>query len=167
MADLDPDVVAALQAAHNLEATNSERWHKQEHAFKQGKGRYPKLGRWFDRRHKEAYARQHDLRCTLMSMDQDVPTEIGDTSYTDDPGKAFADACESIDALAAAHQRINDVTREAAKNDDDDTNKAWYRAIREKFHGYAKDLRKTYRKGEHKQQQLEDLGLPLFLHRHS
>lgn len=163
----DPDLMAALQGTHDLEATASERWHKQEHEFKCGKRRVPKLGRWFDRRHKEAYERQHALRNAIIQLGGTVTTTLGDTSYTPDPRQAFEDACELIDQLAASHQDVEDAIKAAVKAADDGNEKTWYRALHEKFHGYAKDLRRIYRKGEHKQQQLEDLGLPLFLHKHS
>ena len=41
---LHPDVAKALQSAHDLEATASEQWHKQEHVFTDGPGDLPK--RW-------------------------------------------------------------------------------------------------------------------------
>jgi hypothetical protein len=165
--DLAPEVLSALQDAHDAEATASEMWHKQEHAFKQGMHRIPKLGKWFDKRHKEAYARQHDLRATIMTHGGVVDTNLGDTSYSDDPGEALKTACKTLDGLAACHQKINDVTRDAAQASGDDSEKANLRGIREKFHGYAKDLHRLYRKGEHKQQMLKDLGLPLFIAKHS
>ena len=165
--NVNPAVVMALQAAHDLEATASEKWHKQEHQWKQGRGKYPGLGRWFDRRHKEAYCRQHDLRSVMIGQDIYVETDLGDTSYTDSPGEAIDQAIELLGKLAAAHQVVNDVTRDAAKESESDSDKAWYRAIRERFHGYAKDLHQLYRKAEQKQQLLTDVGLQTFLALHS
>jgi|GEM_PF-1883211 len=165
--NVDPAVIEALQEAHNLESTASEKWHKQEHQWKQGKGRYPKLGKWFDRRHKEAHCRQHDLRDVMVRIDAYVETDLGDTSYTDDPAEALSQAVELLEQLAAAHQVVNDVTRDAAKESDDNTEKAWYRAIRERFHGYARDLQQIHRKAEQKEQLLSDVGLPTFLALHS
>jgi hypothetical protein len=159
----DPDVIDALQTAHDLEATASEKWHKQEHAWKDGPVCYHGLKRFFDRRHKEAFARQHDLRSCLMGLGAVVDTNLGDTSYSADPADALSSALDAIDELLAAHQAINDTTRDAAKAADDDTDKARYRAVREKFHGYAKDLVKIRQKVEHKLEQLKALGLPLFL----
>jgi bacterioferritin (cytochrome b1) len=152
----DPDVLAALQAAHNLEATASEKWHKQEHAFKDGQSRYPKLGRWFDRRHKEAYQRQHDIRKRIMRLGGTVETELGDTSYTDDVEDAFTAACDLLDELTEAWRAV----RDAAKAAGDVETKEW-------LHGTMKDIQDVYKAGEAKQQQLKDLGLPLFLHKHS
>lgn len=152
----DQALLDALQAAHDIDATASEKWHKQEHQWKQGKGRYPKLARWFDRRHKEAFARQHDCRAQIMRLGGTVETKLGDTSYTDDPEKAFKTACNLLDDIRDAYQAV----RDAAKEADD-------RATVERFHGYAKDIESTYLKGEQKLQQLEDLGLPLFFHKHS
>jgi hypothetical protein len=162
----DPAVLAALQAAHNLEATASEKWHKQEHEWKQGRRQSPKLGKWFDRRHKEAYERQHDLRNVMIREGGTVETELGDTSYTDDPAAAFTAACDLLDELAAAHEDVAAALK-AARKQSDPTEASRYRAMEEKFHGYAKDIRKSYLNGERKQQQLADLGLPLFLAKHS
>jgi hypothetical protein len=165
--NVDPTVVEALQTAHDLEATASEKWHKQEHQWKQGRGKYPGLARWFDRRHKEAFCRQHDLRSVMIGQDLYVGTDLGDTSYTDSPREAIDQAVDLLEELAAAHQVINDVTREAAKETENDTEKAWYRSIRERFHGYAKDLQQIHRKAEQKQQLLADVGLQTFLALHS
>jgi chromosome segregation ATPase len=151
----DPALLAALQAAHNLEATASEMWHKQEHQFKNALTRYPKLGKWFDRRHKEAYQRQHDIRKHMMRLGGIVDTELGDTSYTDDVKQALQQACKSIDELSAAHEAVNQAAKAAGD-----------KGTREKFHGYAHDLQKLRQRSEQKLQQLEDLGLPTFLSKH-
>jgi ferritin-like metal-binding protein YciE len=145
-------VVAALQAAHNLEATASEKWHKQEHLFKNSSHRYPKLGKFFDRRHKEAYQRQHDIRKHMMRMGETVETELGDTSYTDDAGMALSDACVRLGDLANAYEVIRDAAKEAG-----DT---W---TREKFHGYIQDLNRICHKTEQRLQQANDLGTQTFL----
>ncbi len=151
-----PDVLAALQVAHDAEATASERFHKQEHAFKEGEKHIPKLARWFDRRHKEAADRQHDIRNHMMRAGGTVETNLGDTSYSDEPAGALKSACKTLDGLIAAHHGI----QEAAEEHGD-------RETAEKFHGYSKDLEKTYQKGQQKQQQLADLGPALFIHKHS
>ena len=151
----DPAVLQALQAAHNLEATASEKWHKQEHCFKVTLKHYPGLGCFFDRRHKEAYCRQHDLRKHMMNLKATVETELGDTSYTEDVEQAFTDACDLLDKLMDAYRDI----RKAAK--EWDTPKGDW--TREKFHGYVKDLEDIYQKGERRLQQIKDLGLPGFL----
>jgi bacterioferritin (cytochrome b1) len=151
----DEAVLAALQKAHDLEATASEKWHKQEHEFKQSMKRYPKLGKYFDRRHKEAYDRQHDLRSHIMRLGGTVETNLGDTTYTGDVKRAFDDSCALLDELADCYVDIIDAAKEAGD-----------RWTREKFHGYIKDLKQTYAKGEQRLQQLKDLGLPLFLSKH-
>lgn len=153
---LDPDVLAALQAAHDAEATASEKWHKQEHQFKEGEGKYPKLKKWFHRRHREAYCRQHDLRCWMIKQGGTVDTNLGDTSYSNDPEKAFSDACDTLDGLS---DRYRDLLKAAKDAGDAET--------REKFHGYLKHLQSTYKKGEQKQQLLADLGPVLFKLKHS
>ena len=153
---LHPDVAAALQDAHNLEATTSEAFHKQEHAFKDTPQKLSKLGKWFDRRHKEAYGRQHDIRKHLMRHGETVDTNLGDTSYSTDPGEALEMACDRLDKLRDAHSAIQAAARE---QDDHDT--------REKFDGYSHDLQKTYQKGEQKQQLLKTLGPQLFAAKHS
>lgn len=155
MADDNP-VIGALQNAHDLEATASEKWHKQEHQFKQGLGKYPKLAKWFDRRHKEAAGRQHDLRKRIMRLDGTVETNLGDTGYTDDVADAFTSACDLLDELDIAYRQVLETAHDTG---DIETG--------EIFHGFLKDIESTYRKGEQKQQQIKDLGLPLFLHRHS
>jgi bacterioferritin (cytochrome b1) len=148
----DPEVLGALQVTHDLEATASEKWHKQEHAFKNTLKKYPGLKRFFDRRHKEAYCRQHDLRKQMMRIGGSVETNLGDTSYTEDPQEAFEVACNLLDKLMAAYQVIRDTAKEAGDTD-----------TREAFHGYIHDLKKIYQMGEQKLQQIEDLGLPAFL----
>jgi ferritin len=145
-------VLAALQAAHNLEATASETWHKQEHLFKNSVHRYPKLGKFFDRRHKEAYQRQHDLRKHMMRMGGTVATELGDTSYTDDARQALYDACVRLADLAGAYESIRDAAKDAGDV-----------ATREKFHGYIQDLKRTCHKSEQRLQQVDDLGTQTFL----
>ncbi len=151
-----PDVLSALQSAHDAEATASEKFHKQEHTFKQGSRAIPKLAKWFDKRHKEAYARQHDMRNYMMRLGGNVETNLGDTSYSDDPGEALKGACKTLDGLSDAY---NDVHEAAHDNGDRETC--------EKFHGVNKDIQKTYKKGEQKQQQLADLGKALFIAKHS
>jgi hypothetical protein len=151
----DEAVIEALQEAHNLEATASEKWHKQEHQFKDALSKYPKLGKYFDRRHKEAYERQHDLRKHMMRLGATVDTKLGDTSYTADVKQAFNDACNLLDDLCACYKMI----LKAAK----DAGDTW---TRETFHGYISDLKKAYANGEQRLEQLEDLGLPLFLSKH-
>lgn len=153
---LHPEVLAALQSAHDAEATASEMWHKQEHAFKQGEHRIPKLAKWFDRRHKEAANRQHAIRGHMMRFGGTVETNLGDTSYSDDPAGALKIACDTLDGLIEAYQGIQD----AAFDHSD-------QATSEKFHGRVHGLRKLYKKGEQKQQQLTDLGPELFVHKHS
>ncbi len=151
-----PDVLSALQTAHDLEATASERFHKQEHAFKQGERKMPKLAKWFDKRHKEAYGRQHDLRNHMMRNGGTVETNLGDTSYSDDPGEALKGACKTLDGLSDAYNGVHD----AADNRGD-------RETREKFHGTSKSIQKVYKKGEQKQQMLADLGKALIIAKHS
>jgi bacterioferritin (cytochrome b1) len=152
----DPDVLAALQATHDLEATASEKWHKQEHQFKNAGAKYPKLGKWFDRRHKEAYERQHDLRKRIMKLGGTVDTNLGDTSYSDDVATAFDQACDLLDRLSDSYRGILQAAKDAKDTE-----------TREKFHYYLKDLQDIYLKGQAKQMQLADLGLPLFLLKHS
>jgi len=149
---LDPNVESALQAAHDLEATASEKWHKQEHQFKSGLTRYPALGKWFDRRHKEAEARKHDIRKWMISNGSEVDTNLGDTGYTDKPMEAFEAACDLLDELTDAYGAIHVAAGEA---DDRETC--------ERFHGYSKHVADVYHDGEQRQRQLKDLGEPLFL----
>ncbi len=151
-----PDVLSALQSAHDAEATASEKFHKQEHAFKQGEKHIPKLAKWFDKRHKEAYARQHDLRGHMMRLGGTVETNLGDTSYSDDPGEALKGACKTLDGLSDAYSDVHDAAKEHGE-----------RETNEKFHGVSNCIQKTYKKGQQKQQQLADLGPALFIHKHS
>ncbi len=151
-----PDVLTALQSAHDEEATASERFHKQEHAFKQGEKHIPKLAKWFDKRHKEAYQRQHDLRGHIMRLGGNVETNLGDTSYSDEPGAALKGACKTLDGLSSAYSDLH----EAAHDNGD-------RETCERFHGVSKSIQKTYKKGEQKQQMLKDLGPALFIAKHS
>jgi bacterioferritin (cytochrome b1) len=148
----DPKVLAALQAAHDAEATASEKWHKQEHAFKNTLKKYCGLKRWFDHRHKEAYDRQHDLRKQMMRLGGTVETELGDTSYTEDPNQAFGEACAIFEDLISKYEDIRTAAKDAGDFD-----------TREAFHGVIHDLNKTYQMGEQKLQQIKDLGLPAFL----
>jgi hypothetical protein len=148
----DAAVIAALQAAHDLEATASEKWHKQEHQWKNGETKYPKLGKYFDRRHKEAYQRQHDLRKHMMRLGATVDTTLGDTGYTDDVKEAFTDACGLLDKLSEAHEAVRVAAKEAGDRD-----------TIEAFHGVTHDLRKIYKHGEQKLRQVDDLGVPMFL----
>jgi len=159
----DSDLIDALQAAHDAEFTASEKWHKQEHAFKDGTTAYPKLKKWFHKRHREAVCRQHDCRKTLMELGATVDTNLGDTSYADNAPDAFEQACDTIDGLRAAHQAVFEAANAARKNASDPADRASYRAINEKFHGYARDLDKLYLEGDRKQQLIKDMGLPLFL----
>jgi len=152
----NPDVLSALQSAHDAEATASEKFHKQEHAFKQGDRSMPKLAKWFDKRHKEAYQRQHDLRGHMMRLGGTVETNLGDTSYSDDPGEALEGACKTLDGLSNAYGDVH----EASEDHGD-------RETSEKFHGTCKSIQKTYKKGEQKQQMLADLGPALFIAKHS
>ncbi len=164
---LHPDVSAALQTAHDLEATASEQWHKQEHVFTDGPGDLPKLGKFFDKLHKKAYKRQHKLRNTLLKHGEDVDTNVGDTSHTADPGEALTAARQTLGGLLAAHQAVNDATRDAAKETDDGEEKAVLRGIREKYHGTAKKLDLQAQKVDRKQRQLKTLGEAFFAHKHS
>src|SRR5271166_49638 len=161
-----PDVLSALQTAHNAEATASEKFHKQEHAFENAGRKIPKLAKWFDKRHKESYQRQHQLRNTIMEHGGTVDTELGDTSYSEEPGEALKKACTTIDGLAVAHQAVHDSVKDAEGTSSDEE-KAYHRGIREKYRDTVKDLHKTYLKGERKQQMLKDLGPALFIHKHS
>ncbi len=153
---LHPDVSKALQSAHDAEATASEKFHKQEHAFKQGERHIPKLAKWFDKRHKEAYARQHDLRGHIMRNGGTVETNLGDTSYSNEPGEALKGACETLDGLTDAYSDVHETAEDRGD-----------RETAEKFHGVSKSIQKTYKKGQQKQQQLADLGPALFIHKHS
>ncbi len=162
-----PDVLAALNDAHSAELTASKQFHLQEHEFKEGKRKIPKLAKWFDRRHKEASEREHDVRKTTIAHGGTLEPKFGDTSYTDDPGEALEKACKTLDGLSAAHEAVDAATRKAGKAEEDDANKAYYRGIRDKHRDFAQDLHKVYRKGEQKQQQLKDLGPALFIAKHS
>ncbi len=164
---LHPDVSAALQQAHDAEATASEKFHKQEHVFTDGPGDLPKLGKFFDKLHKKAYKRQHKLRNTLLRHGEDVDTNVGDTSHTEDPGEALTNARKTLGGLMAAHQAVNDATRDAAKETDDGEEKAVLRGIREKYHGTAKKLDLQAQKVDRKQRQLKTLGEAFFAHKHS
>jgi len=164
---LHPDVSAALQSAHDAEATASEQWHKQEHVFTDGPGDLPKLGKFLDKLHKKAYKRQHKLRNTLLKHGEDVETNVGDTEHTEDPGEALASARKTLSGLLAAHQAVNDATRDAAKETDDGEEKAVLRGIREKYHGTAKKLDLQAQKVDRKQRQLKTLGEQFFAHKHS
>jgi hypothetical protein len=152
---LDEALGAALQAAHNLEATASEKWHKQEHQFKDGETQYPKLGKWFDRAHKAAYDRQHDLRKQMMRFGYYVETELGATDYTEDAKEAFEQACDLLDELMDAHLAVSAAAKAVGGRKG--------KAIREAFHGYLAALECIYKDGEAKQRQIKDLGLAGFL----
>ncbi len=160
-------VSAALQSAHDAEATASEQWHKQEHVFTDGPGDLPKLGCFFDKLHKKAYKRQHKLRNTLLRHGHDVETNLGDTDHTEEPGEALTAARRTLGGLMAAHQAVNDATRDAAKEADDGEEKAVLRGIREKYHGTAKKLDLQAQKVDRKQRQLKTLGEAFFAHKHS
>jgi len=162
-----PDVLSALHDAHNAEATASEQFHLQEHEFKRGERRIPKLAKWFDKRQREAADRQHDVRNTIMAHGGTVKTELGDVSYSSEPGKALEKACKTLDGLAAAHQGVHEAIHDRLKSDDGDEDKAYYRGIQEKHLGFASDLHDKYQKGQQKQQQLKDLGPALFIAKHS
>ena len=164
---LHPDVSAALQSAHDAEATASEQWHKQEHVFTDGPGDLPKLGKFFDKLHKKAYKRQHKLRNTLLKHGEDVETNLGDTTHHDEPAKALHAARKTLSGLMAAHQAVNDATRSAADDTDDGEEKAVLRGIREKYHGTAKKLDLQAQKVDRKQRQLNKLGEAFFAHKHS
>ena len=116
-----PDVLAALNDAHSKELTASKQFHLQEHEFKDGDRRIPKLARWFDRRHKEASEREHDVRKTAMAHGATLVPKFGDTSYSDEPGEALEKACKTLDGLAAAHERVDVMTRKAGNETDDET----------------------------------------------
>jgi hypothetical protein len=152
----DEALLSALQEAHDLEATASELWHKQEHAFKVGPLRIKRLAKWFDRRHKEAYDRQHDLRRHIMRLGGTVETNLGGTGYSNDPGEALETACDVLDDLKDAHEAV----RDAAK-------KAGDRGTVERFHNYQRDIQSVYAKGQQKQAMLKELGQALFIHKHS
>ncbi len=151
-----PEVMSALQKAHDAEASASEKFHKQEHAFTDGDRKVPKLAKWFEKRHEEAADRQHDLRGHMMRAGGEVKTMLGDTSYSQDPGEALKSACKTLDGLSAAYRGIHDASE---KHGDRET--------AEKFHGVNRSLEKTYHKGEQKQQMLKDLGPALFQAKHS
>ena len=97
--------------------------------------RIPKLGKKFHKLHEAAAEREHDLRKTLMEHGHAVELEHGDLSYSNDPGKALAQAAATIDHLKSAHQAVNQATRDAQDDTDDDVEKACNRGIREQFHG--------------------------------
>ena len=162
-----PDVLKALSDVHNAEATASEKWHKQEHEFKEGDSKIPKLGEFFDKLHKKAFKRQHKLRNTLIKHGGDVDTKLGDTSYSDDPGEALKSAHATLTDLMAKHQAVNEVTRDAADATKDGAAKAAYRGIREKYHGTACKLHDLCRKVEQKHGQLKAMGSQLFVAKHS
>ncbi len=153
---LHPDVRSALQSAHDLEATASEQWHKQEHNFKQGDRSIPKLAKLFDKLHKGAYGRQHDLRNHMMKQGNVVETNLGDTSYEDDPAAALKSASKTLGKLNDAHRNI----QETADAHDD-------RETCEKFHGVCKGLECKQHKVDQKVQQAKDLGPALFIAKHS
>lgn len=148
----DKAVLDALQTLHDLEASASEKWHKQEHCFKNTLKKYHGLGKWFDRRHKEAFCRQHDLRKQIMRMGGYVATNLGDTDYTDDVLQAFKDACATLNEIMDGYAAVNEAAKAAGDKD-----------TREALHGYFHDLKKIYQKGEQAQQQITDIGLSGFL----
>jgi hypothetical protein len=157
------DVLAALQSAHDAEATASAAWHKQEHEFKAGPGKYPKLGKWFDRRHKEAADREHDLRRHIQKLGGKVETNLGDTSYwqhkdvkTDEGMKALFN--ETADTLESLHDKHAAVYAAAEKARDRETC--------EKFHGVHHEIKEQARKARKQAQHVADLGLSDFLSKH-
>jgi hypothetical protein len=164
MPKTSPAVLAALQVAHDANATLSEKWHKQEHEFKVGLKKYPKLGKWFDRRHKEANDRQHELRRHIQRNGGKVGTALGDTSYytardlksPEDMKSLFTDTAASLEGLHDRHAAVY----EAAE-------KAGDRETCERFYGVHKELAGQARKARRKAQMVDDLGLPEFLAKHS
>ncbi len=162
-----PDVLAALNDAHSAEATAAEQFHLQEHEFKRGERRLPKLAKWFDKRQREAADRQHDVRNTIMAHGGTVKPQFGDVSYSSDPGEALEGTCKTLDRLAAAHQGVHEAVHKRLKSDDEDEDKTYYRGIAEKHMGFAADLHDKYQKGEQKQQLLKDIGREMFIAKHS
>jgi hypothetical protein len=152
----DDGVMGALQAAHDENATASEAWHKQEHEFKVGPARVKKLAKWFHRRHREAYDRQHQLRRHIMRLGGTVLTNLGDTGYHADVADAMGDAALRLGALAKVHAGLVDA---AIAGDDHDTAK--------RFQGHCKDLQSTLHKAEQKRAAIDELGKPLFVAKHS
>jgi len=158
-----PATLAALQVAHDAEATASERWHKQEHEFKVGIRKYPKLASWFDRRHREAALRQHELRRHIQRLGAKVGTALGDTSYytardlktPEDMKNLFTDAATSLEGLHDRHAAVYDAAEKAGD-----------RETCERFHGVHEDLASLARKARRKAQLVDDLGLPEFLAHH-
>ncbi len=157
-------VLAALQAAHDAEATASERWHKQEHEFKVGDSKLKGLGKFFDKRHKEAYARQHDLRRHIIRLGGEVQTNLGDTSYwrthevksEDGMAKMMDETADHLDHLHDLHAKIHDAADRAGD-----------RETQKRFMGHPEDLMNESRKARRKSQQVRDVGINLFLAKHS
>ncbi len=162
-----PDVLSALNDAHSAEATAAEKFHLQEHELKKGERRIPKLAKWFDKRQRESADRQHDVRNTIMQHGGTVKTQLGDVSYSSDPGDALEGACKTLDGLAAAHQGVHEAIHDRLQSDDGAEDKAYYRGIQEKHMGFAQDISDKYHRGQQKQQQLKDIGRELFIAKHS
>jgi hypothetical protein len=164
--DAHPDVIRALNDAHNAEHSAGVKWHDQEHTFRQGDRKLPKLAKWFDRRNHEAFDREHDIRNTLLKHGGEITRKLGDTEVSDDPDKALKMACDTIDGLAAAHQSVHEAVSKASEKASP-KDRAYYRAIGERHLGFAKDLHDVYRKGEQKQQLLKDVGPEMFVSLHA
>jgi ferritin len=156
-----PDVIKALNDAHNAEHSAYTRWHDQEHTFRQGDRKLPKLAKWFDKRNHEAKDREHDVRNTILKHGGTIERKLGDTKVSDDPEEALDMACKTIDGLAAAHQKVHEAVSKASESAGP-ADKAYYRGISERHIGFAKDLHNVYHAGEQKQQLLKDVGPELF-----
>jgi len=163
MPKTSPQVLAALQVAHDAEATASEKWHKQEGDLKAGPKKFKGLGRWFHRRHRESYERQHDLRRHMQALGGKVATNLGDTSYytardlksPEDFQRLFSDAADTLSGL---YDRHTAVTEAAEKAGDHDTC--------QKFFGVHHDLACQERKARRKATLVADIGLGEFLAKH-
>jgi hypothetical protein len=157
-------VLSALQQAHDAEATASERWHKQEHEFKDGPRPVKGLGKLYDRLHKAAYCRQHDLRKHMMKLGSEVQTNLGDTSYwrgheVRDEGHMGAMLDETADHLEQLHDLHAKIVDAANRAGDQETSN--------RFRGRPEELMKQARKARRRADQARDLGIKLFLHEHS
>ena len=163
MPKTSPAVLAALQTAHDAEASAAEKWHKQEGDLKAGPGKFKGLGKFFDKRHRESYSRQHDLRRHMQKLGGVVKTNLGDTSYMssrdlkspDDFQKLFNDTANTLSGLHDRHAAVY----EAAE-------KAGDRETCEKFHGVHHELACQERKARRKAKLVGDLGLGEFLAKH-
>jgi hypothetical protein len=164
--DAHPDVIKALNDAHNAEHSAGVKWHDQEHTFRQGDRKIPGLAHWFDKRNHEAFDREHDIRNTILKHGGEITRKLGDTKVSDDPGESLEMACKTIDGLAAAHQGVHEAIAKASEKAGPD-DRAYYRGISEKHLGFANDLHDIYRKGQQKQQLLKDVGPDVFRAMHA